>query len=210
VVLLKCSDPIWRQLKTTSSEKNEFCFVKWWWLLLHGAYILASFVLFYFLTSTAEVSRFPDTRVTGQRWDDLCFTRHRSLAAGSVFFPTEPNLVMFNCFSCFRSAPMGLADMMTPGESKLPLPLKADGKEEGPAQPESKSKVFTASARGVGSARRSLLCCPSSSGFGLPTSVLSCMPFHSRAISLFVSFLLVFLFFFFLFFFPSLCGSESY
>ncbi|XP_009876209.1 PREDICTED: AT-rich interactive domain-containing protein 1B-like, partial [Apaloderma vittatum] len=36
--------------------------------------------------------------------------------------------------------PMGLADMMTPGESKLPLPLKADGKEEGTPQPESKSK----------------------------------------------------------------------
>lgn len=83
---------------------------------------------------------------------------------------------------------MGLADMMTPGESKLPLPLKADGKEEGAPQPESKAKVFTTSARGVGSARRSLLSCPSSPGFGLPTSVLSCMPFHSRAISLFVSF----------------------
>ncbi|XP_017595003.1 PREDICTED: AT-rich interactive domain-containing protein 1B isoform X8 [Corvus brachyrhynchos] len=38
------------------------------------------------------------------------------------------------------TAPMGLADMMTPGESKLPLPLKADGKEEGAPQPESKSK----------------------------------------------------------------------
>lgn len=163
-------------------------------MLLHGACMLPSFVLFYFLTSTEEVSRFPDTRITGQRWDNLCFTWHHSLAAGSMFFPTKPNIVMLNCFSCFRLAPMGLADMMTPGESKLPLPLKADGKEEGPPQPESKSKVFTTSARGVGSARRSLLCCPSSSGFGLPTSVLSCMPFHSRAISLFVSFIFFFLF----------------
>lgn len=34
-----------------------------------------------------------------------------------------------------------------------------------------------------------------SSGFGLPTSVLSCMPFHSRAISLFVSFFFIFIFF---------------
>nr|XP_042704212.1 AT-rich interactive domain-containing protein 1B isoform X10 [Chrysemys picta bellii] len=42
-------------------------------------------------------------------------------------------------------APMGLADMMTPGESKLPLPLKADGKEEGPPQPESKSKKSSSS-----------------------------------------------------------------
>uniref|UniRef100_A0A8C3SCY4 ARID domain-containing protein n=1 Tax=Chelydra serpentina TaxID=8475 RepID=A0A8C3SCY4_CHESE len=43
------------------------------------------------------------------------------------------------------TAPMGLADMMTPGESKLPLPLKADGKEEGPPQPESKSKKSSSS-----------------------------------------------------------------
>uniref|UniRef100_A0A8D2I1Z2 AT-rich interaction domain 1B n=1 Tax=Urocitellus parryii TaxID=9999 RepID=A0A8D2I1Z2_UROPR len=38
------------------------------------------------------------------------------------------------------TASMGLADMMSPGESKLPVPLKADGKEEGTPQPESKSK----------------------------------------------------------------------
>ncbi|XP_017595005.1 PREDICTED: AT-rich interactive domain-containing protein 1B isoform X10 [Corvus brachyrhynchos] len=43
------------------------------------------------------------------------------------------------------TAPMGLADMMTPGESKLPLPLKADGKEEGAPQPESKSKKSSSS-----------------------------------------------------------------
>uniref|UniRef100_A0A8C7ENL6 AT-rich interaction domain 1B n=1 Tax=Neovison vison TaxID=452646 RepID=A0A8C7ENL6_NEOVI len=38
------------------------------------------------------------------------------------------------------AASMGLADMMSPGDSKLPVPLKADGKEEGTPQPESKSK----------------------------------------------------------------------
>ncbi|XP_053524743.1 AT-rich interactive domain-containing protein 1B isoform X9 [Artibeus jamaicensis] len=38
------------------------------------------------------------------------------------------------------TASMGLADMMSPGESKLPLPLKTDGKEEGTPQPESKAK----------------------------------------------------------------------
>ncbi|KFV72846.1 AT-rich interactive domain-containing protein 1B, partial [Dryobates pubescens] len=43
------------------------------------------------------------------------------------------------------TAPMGLADMMTAGESKLPLPLKADGKEEGPPQTESKSKKSSSS-----------------------------------------------------------------
>lgn len=32
--------------------------------------------------------------------------------------------------------------MMSPSESKLSVPLKADGKEEGVPQPESKSKVL--------------------------------------------------------------------
>ena len=54
---------------------------------------------------------------------------------------------------------MGLADMMSPGESKLPLPLKTDGKEEGTPQPESKAKVFPfSSARGVGAALLQLPC----------------------------------------------------
>lgn len=48
---------------------------------------------------------------------------------------------------------MGLADMMTPGESKLPIPLKPDGKEEGPPQPESK-KVLSSAACGVGLAQQ--------------------------------------------------------
>jgi hypothetical protein len=43
---------------------------------------------------------------------------------------------------------MGLADMMSPGESKLPMPLKADGKEEGTPQLESKSKVFPPARNG--------------------------------------------------------------
>ncbi|XP_041902853.1 AT-rich interactive domain-containing protein 1B-like isoform X3 [Corvus kubaryi] len=51
-------------------------------------------------------------------------------------YSMAPNMVN----SSTGNAPMGLADMMTPGESKLPLPLKADGKEEGAPQPESKSK----------------------------------------------------------------------
>lgn len=84
---------------------------------------------------------------------------------------------------------MGLADMMTPGESKLPLPLKADGKEEGPPQTESKSKVFITSARGVGSAAK--VCCIVFHLLVLASSVLSRMPFHSGAISWFVSFLFV-------------------
>lgn len=67
--------------------------------------------------------------------------------------------IILNSFSCFRLASMGLADMMSPGDSKLPVPLKADGKEEGTPQPESKSKVFPfSSARGVGSASLKLPC----------------------------------------------------
>ncbi|XP_026700308.1 AT-rich interactive domain-containing protein 1B isoform X4 [Athene cunicularia] len=56
-------------------------------------------------------------------------------------YSMAPNMVN----SSTVNAPMGLADMMTPGESKLPLPLKADGKEEGPPQPESKSKKSSSS-----------------------------------------------------------------
>ncbi|KAF2974428.1 hypothetical protein EK904_009988 [Melospiza melodia maxima] len=56
-------------------------------------------------------------------------------------YSMAPNMVN----SSAGNAPMGLADMMTPGESKLPLPLKADGKEEGAPQPESKSKKSSSS-----------------------------------------------------------------
>ncbi|XP_061234208.1 AT-rich interactive domain-containing protein 1B isoform X8 [Neopsephotus bourkii] len=56
-------------------------------------------------------------------------------------YSMAPNMVN----SSTGNAPMGLADMMTAGESKLPLPLKADGKEEGPPQPESKSKKSSSS-----------------------------------------------------------------
>lgn len=68
---------MWRQLKTTSSMKNEFYSVKC--LLLNGFCILPSFILLYFLTSTEEVSRFPDVKITGRRWDNPCFTWRHSL-----------------------------------------------------------------------------------------------------------------------------------
>ncbi|XP_015447389.2 AT-rich interactive domain-containing protein 1B isoform X4 [Pteropus alecto] len=54
-------------------------------------------------------------------------------------YSVTPNMVNSS------TASMGLADMMSPGESKLPLPLKADGKEEGAAQPESKTKKSSSS-----------------------------------------------------------------
>ncbi|XP_012577541.1 PREDICTED: AT-rich interactive domain-containing protein 1B isoform X4 [Condylura cristata] len=49
-------------------------------------------------------------------------------------YSVTPNMVNSS------TASMGLADMMSSGDSKLSAPLKADGKEEGAAQPESKSK----------------------------------------------------------------------
>lgn len=49
---------------------------------------------------------------------------------------------------------MGLADLMTQGESKLPVPLKTDGKEEGPSQTESK-KVLPSLACLLGLAQQS-------------------------------------------------------
>ncbi|KAF7254433.1 AT-rich interactive domain-containing protein 1B, partial [Varanus komodoensis] len=55
-----------------------------------------------------------------------------------------PNMVNSSTVASERQeAPMGLADMMTPGESKLPIHLKPDGKEEGPPQPESKKDSYS-------------------------------------------------------------------
>ncbi|NXW07290.1 ARI1B protein, partial [Fregetta grallaria] len=137
-------------------------------------------------SAQSRQGNFPAMNQSGIMGSSSPYTQPMNNSSG-LMNPQAPPYSMAPNMVNSSTAPMGLADMMTPGESKLPLPLKADGKEEGPPQPESKSKVFTTSARGVGLARRSLLCCPSSSGFGLPTSVLSCMPFHSRAISLFKS-----------------------
>ncbi|XP_054825924.1 AT-rich interactive domain-containing protein 1B [Eublepharis macularius] len=52
-------------------------------------------------------------------------------------YSVAPNMVNSS------TAPMGLADMMTPGESKLPISLKPDGKEEGPPQPENKKDSYS-------------------------------------------------------------------
>lgn len=101
---------------------------------------------------------------------------------------------MLNCFSCFRLAPMGLADMMTPGESKLPLPLKADGKEEGAPQPESKSKVFTTPH--VVLVQPAGLCCVVVHLLVLAYPLL----FFPACVSIHVQFLCLFLLFFFPFF----------
>lgn len=113
--------------------------------------------------------------------------------------------IILNSFSCFRLASMGLADMMSPGESKLPMPLKADGKEEGAPQPESKSKVLPfSSARGVGSASLKLPWCSVVTGVGLHFCFhLVSSPLHASISSAEFVALPSFLT-------PPWCGSESY
>ncbi|XP_025944364.1 AT-rich interactive domain-containing protein 1B isoform X13 [Apteryx rowi] len=65
--------------------------------------------------------------------------------SSSLMNPQAPPYSMAPNMVNSSAAPMGLADMMTPGESKLPLPLKADGKDEGAPQPESKAKKSSSS-----------------------------------------------------------------
>ncbi|XP_009582650.1 PREDICTED: AT-rich interactive domain-containing protein 1B-like, partial [Fulmarus glacialis] len=109
-------------------------------------------------SAQSRQGNFPAMNQSGIMGSSSPYTQPMNNSSG-LMNPQAPPYSMAPNMVNSSTAPMGLADMMTPGESKLPLPLKADGKEEGPPQPESKSKVFTTSARGVGSARRSLLCC---------------------------------------------------
>lgn len=90
---------------------------------------------------------------------------------------------------------MGLADMMSPSESKLPLPLKADGKEEGSTQPEGKSKVLLSPLHVVwGLLAEAAVCSPLFS-FGFFSS--ACLHLVRHICSLLSPP-------------PSWCGSESY
>uniref|UniRef100_A0A5F8HCS4 AT-rich interaction domain 1B n=2 Tax=Monodelphis domestica TaxID=13616 RepID=A0A5F8HCS4_MONDO len=65
--------------------------------------------------------------------------------SSSLMNPQAPQYSMTPNMVNSSTASMGLADMMSPGESKLPVPLKADSKEEGAPQPESKSKKSSSS-----------------------------------------------------------------
>ncbi|XP_025025480.1 AT-rich interactive domain-containing protein 1B [Python bivittatus] len=66
----------------------------------------------------------------------------------SLMNPQAPPYSMAPNMVNSSTAPMGLADLMTQGESKLPVPLKPDGKEEGPPQPESKKKSSSSNTTG--------------------------------------------------------------
>ncbi|KAM3853340.1 AT-rich interactive domain-containing protein 1B isoform 3-T3 [Vipera latastei] len=61
----------------------------------------------------------------------------------SLMNPQVPPYSMAPNMVNSSTAPMGLADLMTQGESKLPVPLKTDGKEEGPSQTESKKDSYS-------------------------------------------------------------------
>lgn len=101
---------------------------------------------FFFIWRIARISCYLDFRNYSLLWVTVSFPL--SFLKGTGRCPVHHAVtwgftrIILNSLSCFRLASMGLADMMSPGESKLPLPLKADGKEEGAPQPESKAKVL--------------------------------------------------------------------
>ncbi|XP_065536686.1 AT-rich interactive domain-containing protein 1B isoform X2 [Lathamus discolor] len=90
-------------------------------------------------SAQSRQGNFPAMNQSGIMGSSSPYTQPMNNSSG-LMNPQAPPYSMAPNMVNSSTAPMGLADMMTPGESKLPLPLKADGKEEGPPQPESKSK----------------------------------------------------------------------
>ncbi|XP_076189913.1 AT-rich interactive domain-containing protein 1B isoform X3 [Aptenodytes patagonicus] len=90
-------------------------------------------------SAQSRQGNFPAMNQSGIMGSSSPYTQPMTNSSG-LMNPQAPPYSMAPNMVNSSTAPMGLADMMTPGESKLPLPLKADGKEEGPPQPESKSK----------------------------------------------------------------------
>ncbi|KFR11891.1 AT-rich interactive domain-containing protein 1B, partial [Opisthocomus hoazin] len=95
-------------------------------------------------SAQSRQGNFPAMNQSGIMGSSSPYTQPMNNSSG-LMNPQAPPYSMTPNMVNSSTAPMGLADMMTPGESKLPLPLKADGKEEGPAQPESKSKKSSSS-----------------------------------------------------------------
>ncbi|XP_061234201.1 AT-rich interactive domain-containing protein 1B isoform X2 [Neopsephotus bourkii] len=90
-------------------------------------------------SAQSRQGNFPAMNQSGIMGSSSPYTQPMNNSSG-LMNPQAPPYSMAPNMVNSSTAPMGLADMMTAGESKLPLPLKADGKEEGPPQPESKSK----------------------------------------------------------------------
>ncbi|KFM08974.1 AT-rich interactive domain-containing protein 1B, partial [Aptenodytes forsteri] len=95
-------------------------------------------------SAQSRQGNFPAMNQSGIMGSSSPYTQPMNNSSG-LMNPQAPPYSMAPNMVNSSTAPMGLADMMTPGESKLPLPLKADGKEEGPPQPESKSKKSSSS-----------------------------------------------------------------
>nr|XP_014343369.1 PREDICTED: AT-rich interactive domain-containing protein 1B isoform X4 [Latimeria chalumnae] len=83
---------------------------------------------------------FPGMNQSGMMGSSSPYSQPMNSNSG-MMNPQGPSYNMAANLVNSSTAPMGLgADLMTPGESKLPGPHKADSKEEGPQQTESKSK----------------------------------------------------------------------
>nr|XP_021150440.1 AT-rich interactive domain-containing protein 1B isoform X6 [Columba livia] len=95
-------------------------------------------------SAQSRQGNFPAMNQSGIMGSSSPYTQPMNNSSG-LMNPQAPPYSMAPNMVNSSTAPMGLADMMTSGESKLPLPLKADGKEEGPPQPESKSKKSSSS-----------------------------------------------------------------
>nr|KAF6461405.1 AT-rich interaction domain 1B [Molossus molossus] len=87
---------------------------------------------------------FPGLNQSGLMTSSSPYSQPMNSSAGLMSTQAPPYSMPPNMVNS-STASMGLADMMSPGESKLPLPLKADGKEEGAPQPESKAKKSSSS-----------------------------------------------------------------
>ncbi|XP_063773742.1 AT-rich interactive domain-containing protein 1B isoform X3 [Pseudophryne corroboree] len=80
-------------------------------------------------------SGFPGMNQSGLMGSNSPYSQSMNNTAGMMNPQASP-------YSMMNSAAghLGLADMMNPGESKLPSSLKLDGKEDGPPPPETKTK----------------------------------------------------------------------
>ncbi|XP_056423051.1 AT-rich interactive domain-containing protein 1B isoform X11 [Hyla sarda] len=80
-------------------------------------------------------SGFPGMNQSGLMGTNSAYSQSMNNSAGMM----NPQVAPYNMMNS-SAGHLGLADMMNPGESKLPPSLKHEGKEDGPPQPEPKSK----------------------------------------------------------------------
>ncbi|XP_070589877.1 AT-rich interactive domain-containing protein 1B isoform X6 [Erythrolamprus reginae] len=93
-------------------------------------------------SAQSRQSSFPVINQSGIMGSSSPYTQPMN-SNSSLLNPQAPPYSMAPNMVNSSTAPMGLADLMTQGESKLPVTLKPDGKEEGPPQPESKKDSYS-------------------------------------------------------------------